>query len=135
MVLCPERRSDWRKDFSWKQSPVPPQGFSQRSPPPPPIPQSEEGVVCAGIQRRALHFSLGKGQVREDFLEEGAMVPDKPMILDISWGLRGPGDSPTTTQCKSYPHPACTPVHTFAHTHTCTHSAWAFLQQWRGGKG
>lgn len=79
-------------------------------------------MVCAGTQGRGLHFSLGKGQVREDFLEEGAMVPSKPMILDISWGLTAPGEGPSTTQCKFYLHPACTPVHTRAHAHTHAHT-------------
>ena len=30
-----------------------------------------------GLQRKGLHFSLGKGQVSEDFLEEGTVVPDE----------------------------------------------------------
>lgn len=44
---------------------------------PPPIPQGEEGAVCARPPEEGAALLSGKGQVSEDFLEEGTVVPDK----------------------------------------------------------
>lgn len=98
------------------------------------IPPGEEGATWA--QRRGLHFSLEKGEVRESFLEEGTVIPDQPIILDISWGLRrGPsGEGPSMTPRKFHLHPVhrCAGVRVNTHTHTHTHSAWpgSFCSTW-----
>lgn len=44
---------------------------------PPPLPQGEEGVVCASLQGIAA-FLPPKRTGWGDFLEEGTMVPEKP---------------------------------------------------------
>lgn len=68
--------------------------------------------------------SLGNRQIRESFPEEGTVIPNKPIILDISWGLRGSEEDPSAAPGQSHLHPVCAPVRTYAGTPT------AFL---RGG--
>ena len=97
---------------------MPPWSGGQRSTLP--IPPGEEGATW--VQRRGLHFSLEEGEVRESFLEEGTVIPDKPIILDISWGLRGSGECPSMTPRKFHLHPVhrCAGVRVNTHTHPYT---------------
>lgn len=75
--------------------------------------------------------SLGNRQIRESFPEEGTVIPNKPIILDISWGLRGSEEDPSAAPGQSHLHPVCAPVRTYAGTPT------AFLRGggWRWGAG